>query len=63
MKKYYGVNTKFYDNGKVKVHIFEVEANKKPENVCEEKTCYDEYLDYFATRKEAERYAEDSRRA
>lgn len=63
MKKFYGVNTKFYDNGKVDVHTFVVEADQKPESTCEEKARYDEYFDYFATKKEAEQYAEDARNA
>lgn len=63
MKKFYGVYTKFYDNGKVDVHTFMVEADDKPESSCEEKAKYDEYYDYFKTKKEAEQYADDARNA
>lgn len=63
MKKFYGVSTKFYDNGKVQVSTFAVEADQIPESTYEEKAQYDEYFDYFTTKKAAEKYAEDARNA
>lgn len=47
--KYFGVTTAFYDNGKIKGHMFEVEVEKMPENDCLCAKHADIYWDYFET--------------
>ena len=46
---FWHVVTKFFDSGKVKVNLAQIEADRKPENhMTENKTC-DEYHNYFDT--------------
>ena len=62
-RQFWGVSQKYFDSGKVKVNIFPVEAETKPENgVAENKMC-DEYVDYFDTYEEAAAWAEQARKA
>lgn len=60
---YYGVTTKFFDDGKVSAFLFEVEADEKPENTYDSLNKCDIYHDYFETLAEAESYRDDAYRA
>lgn len=55
--KYYGVRTKFYNNGKVKAEVFEVNAEQKPQADYTETNVCDIYQDYFDTKNEADEFA------
>lgn len=55
--KYWCVNTKFFDSGRVKVRVYPVEAESKPANGMQENAMCDEYHDYFETYEEATAYA------
>jgi hypothetical protein len=61
--KYYGVTTKFFDDGKVRAFCFEVEADEKPENEFESLKECDIYKNYFESLEEAEAYRDDAYRA
>jgi len=56
-KKYYLVDQKYYDNGKVKAIIKEV--NYKKPSFSESKEKYDHYQDTFNTLKEAETFKQN----
>ena len=62
-RKFWGVSNKYFDSGKVKVNIFPVEAETKPENKMTENKMCDEYVDYFDTYEEAAAWAEQARKA
>lgn len=62
-RKFWGVSQKYFDSGKVKVNIFPVEAETKPENKMTENKMCDEYVDYFDTYEEAVAWAEQARKA
>ena len=47
--KYFGVTTAIYDSGKIKGHMFEVEAEKMLETDCVYTKHADIYWDYFET--------------
>ena len=61
--KYWCVNTKFFDSGRVKVRVYPVEAESKPANGMQENAMCDEYRDYFETYEEAVAYAQQAREA
>ena len=62
-RQFWGVSQKYFDSGKVKVNIFSVEAETKPENGMTENKMYNEYIDYFDTYEEAAVWAEQARKA
>lgn len=53
--KIYAVHSQFYDNGKVTAHIVQYELPKKPENKYRECRDYDAYVNYYTSKKEADR--------
>ncbi|MEY8366080.1 hypothetical protein AALA22_10630 [Anaerovoracaceae bacterium 41-7] len=57
--KYYGVTTKFYDDGKIKAEMFEVEADKMPVVDYQETNACDIWRDYFTTYAEAESFLKE----
>ena len=61
--KYWCCNTKFFDNGRVKATVYEVEAESKPKNGMRENQMCDEYHDYFDTYAEAAAWAAQARKA
>lgn len=61
--KFWCVCTKFFDSGVVKVNLFQVEADEKPENRMTENKMCDKYRDYFNTYEEARTWAEQAKRA
>lgn len=61
--KFWKVTTRFFDNGKVDVSMDHMEASTMPENSSSETKKYDEYIDYFKTKKEANQWADDARNA
>ena len=63
MKKYWCVSTKFFDSGRVKAVMYQVEAEEKPENRMVENKMCDEYHDYFDTYEEAKEYWSDAQKA
>lgn len=61
--EFWCVNQKYFDSGYVKVNVYSIETETKPENgMRENKTC-DEYHDYFDTYEEAAAWAEQARKA
>lgn len=63
MDKFWCVRNRYFDNGKVTTATFFVMADKKPDSSMEEKRDCDEYMDYFDTFEEAERWAARARNA
>lgn len=63
MKKFWCVSTKFFDSGKVKAVMYQIEAEEKPENSMVENKMCDEYHDYFDTYEEARQYWQDAQNA
>ena len=61
--KFWKVTTRYFDTGKVDVFVEQIQAEKMPNDVSSETAKYDEYIEHFKTRKEAERWAEDARNA
>lgn len=63
MKKFWAVSTKYFDSGRVKVNLYSIEAETKPESgMTESKTC-DHYIDYFDTCEDALTWYEQSKKA
>ena len=63
MKKFCAVSTKYFDSGHVKVNLYSLVAEAKPEGgMTENKTC-DHYIDYFDTYEEALTWYEQSKKA
>lgn len=62
-QQFWAVNTKFFDSGRVKVTVYPVYADEKPENGSQENRMCDEYIDYFDTQEEASAWAEQARKA
>lgn len=60
---YWAVSQKYFDSGKVKVNLFPVEAEEKPEYTQTENKMCDQYIDYFDTYEEAATWAEQARKA
>lgn len=58
--KYYGVTTKFFDDGEIRAFIFEVEAEKKPKNTYESLKECDIYHDYFDSLEKAEKFCKET---
>lgn len=54
------VTTRFFDNGKVDSKMEQIEADAMPENSSSETKKYDEYIDYFKTKKEAKQWVDDA---
>lgn len=61
--KFWKVTTRFFDSGKVDVKVEQEEASSRPKNSSSDTDKYDEYIDYFKTKKEADQWAEDARNA
>ena len=63
MKTFYCVVSKFFDGGSVKAVLFDIQADKKPENKQVENCLCDEYHDYFDTYEEAKKFQKDCYKA
>ena len=64
MKTWYGVQTVFYDNGRVNAMIVSiVDADEKPEDTYANTRTRDIYLDWYSDLAEAEKAVRDARRA
>ncbi|GHV80323.1 hypothetical protein AGMMS49944_21140 [Spirochaetia bacterium] len=64
MKKFYMVQSEFYDNGTVKAAIIrELEAPEKPASTCVETSIADCYTDWYETRAAAEAAVKEARAA
>lgn len=59
--KFWKVTTRFFDNGKVDVRLEQIEAAAIPKNSSSDTAKYDEYIDYFKTKKEAQQWVDDAR--
>lgn len=59
-KKYWYVAQRYFDNGKVKIMVGDVDLNveEKPKSFSIFEKTYDHYQDYFETREEAVEFAE-----
>ncbi len=60
--KVYEVITKFFDSGKVKAVMTQIEVDEKPKNTMVENKMCDEYHDYFDTYEEAKKFWQDAQR-
>ncbi|MDR1572372.1 MAG: hypothetical protein LBS32_07595 [Clostridiales Family XIII bacterium] len=57
MKTWHGVRTRHYDSGDAMPRMIgTAEAEDRPKTEFRELPMYDEYTDWFGTRKEAERF-------
>lgn len=63
MKKFWAVSTKYFDSGRVKVNLYSVEAETRPESGMSENKMCDHYIDYFDTYEEALAWYEQSKKA
>ena len=54
----YAVKTKFFDNGRVSATVFSCDENMKANS--KSYPSYDEYIDIFDTREEAENWKQDA---
>ena len=64
MKTWYGVQTVFYDNGRVNAMIVSIkDAEEKPEDTCTSTRNRDIYLDWYSNLADAEKAVRDARRA
>ena len=63
LKTFWGVSQKYFDSGEVRVRVFPVTADAKPENGMTENKMCDEYVDYFDTYEEAVVWAEQAKKA
>ncbi len=64
MKTWYGVQTVFYDNGRVNAMIVSVkDAEEKPEDTYTNTRTRDIYLDWYSNLAEAEKAVRDAGRA
>lgn len=54
--KFYGVDNRYYNNGKVKATIITCEADTKPEDKSLEAESADMYIDWFDTLNEAQEH-------
>lgn len=61
--KFWKVTTRFFDNGKVDCTMERIEVTTIPESASSDTEKYDEYIDYFKTKKEAQQWADDARNA
>ena len=57
---FWGVKQWYFDNGKVEVDVFSLEAEAKPNSRITEQVSYDEYIDYFDNYEEAAAWAEQA---
>lgn len=60
---YWCVKQKYFDNGQVKVKVYPVEADAKPENSVQQSNVCDDYQDYFKTPEEAAGFAQQAMQA
>ena len=64
MKKWYGVQSCFYDNGQVIANLVDVvEADSEPDRIVKETRRCDIYIDWFPSEKKAMEFVEECRRA
>lgn len=64
MKTWYGVQTVFYDNGRVNAMIVSVkDADEKPKDTYTSGRFRDIYIDWYGSLAEAEKAVRDARRA
>lgn len=63
MKTFYCVTTRFFDSGRVKAIMYQIEANEKPQNTMVENNLCDQYNDYFDTYEEAYKFWEEAQTA
>ena len=55
--KFWCVNQKFFDDGKIEVCIYSVKAERKPKDDMRENNLCDEYCDYFDSYSDAKGFA------
>jgi hypothetical protein len=60
MKKFYYVEQKVFDNGKVQTHIGEIEADSKPDDVNKDTVKYDLYRNYFDDKGAADKFYKEN---
>lgn len=51
--KFWAVSRKYFDSGAVKVNVFRVTAEAKPESGLQDNSLCEHYVDYFDTYREA----------
>lgn len=60
MKTFYGVVSKFFDNGKVTAEIIKHIGSTIPDSTYQEGITCDTYTDWFASLKKAEQYKKEA---
>ena len=63
MKKFWCVSTKYFDSGKVKSIMYQIESEEKPKDGMVENRMCDEYHDYFDNYEDAKKWWEDAQKA
>lgn len=64
MKKWYGVTTSFYDDGRTTAAITSIiDAEEKPENIYHCGAHADVYIDWFDSYAAAEKHVKEARKA
>ena len=61
--KIYEVEQKYFNNGKVKATITELELKTVPKNMITENNQYDLYKDYFTDKTTAQKFYKDALKA
>ena len=62
-RQFWAVSTKYFDSGRVKVNLYPVEAETKPENGMTENKMCDHYIDYFDAYEDASASYKQAKRA
>lgn len=62
-KEVFCVETRFYDDGKVEVGIYQCNLAEKPQNTNRQTALADVYEDWFEHRCDAERFAAEAKAA
>lgn len=63
MKTFYCVQSRFFDDGKIKAICYPVAGEEKPKNEYHSMARSDVYCDYFDTPAEAQAYLNDCQKA
>lgn len=62
-RQFWAASTKYFDSGAVKVNLYPVETETKPENGMTENKMCDRYINYFDTYEDALAWRKQAERA
>lgn len=63
MKTFYCVQTRFFNDGKIRAICYPIEGTEKPRNEFHSTTLNDVYCDYFDTYDEADKFRKSCEKA